>query len=279
MFMARRKTDDWKIVAAQLCPSEFDVLQVGKSSEADVGEFILPDGTKVDGDAWMRFLGVYLSEGCTDSDRPRVTVYQNPGPKMELMLKALNSMGLPWYVNGNQMSLTHKGLAEYTRQFGLSAQKFVPSEVMGASVRQINLFLEAFNLGDSDDHYGRRRYVSGSNRLIGDLQALIFLVGKAGVISTDTRTSMVSPINGKTYVAQPVYSVEESTRNKVSIRGKDIVQYDGMIGCVTLPTTHLLTVRRNGRVCISGNTGEMGTVMKYCTAEESLLAQKVLLPL
>jgi phosphoribosylamine-glycine ligase len=279
MFMARRKTTDWKIVPAQDCPCEFDILQTGLSTEADIGEFVLPDGTRIDGDAWMRFLGLYLSEGCTDLDRPRVTIYQNPGPKQEIMAEALKSMKLPWRVNGNRISLTHKGLAEYVRQFGLSAQKFVPPEVLGASARQIKLFLEAFNLGDGDNHYGRRRYCSGSERLIGDLQALMHLVGKAGVITTDTRTSMVSPLNGKTYTAQPVYAVEESTRKKVSIRGKEIVQYDGMIGCVMLPTTHLLTVRRNGRVCISGNTGEMGTVMKYCPIEESKLAQEMLLPL
>lgn len=279
MYAARRKTEDWRFVEAQTCPSEFDVKQVGKSQEPDVGEFILPDGTRIDGDAWMRFLGVYLSEGYTSADRPRVVVCQNPGPKQDLMYEALLAMKLPWYINDNKMMLTHAGLAEYSRQFGLSAQKFVPKEVMGASARQINLFLEAFNLGDGDDHGGHRRYCSGSYRLISDLQALMYLTGKTGVISTDTRTSMVSPLNGKTYAAQPVYSVEESSREKVSVRGREIVPYDGMIGCVTVPSTHLLAVRRNGRVALCGNTGEMGTAMKYVPLAESVLAQKMLLPI
>jgi phosphoribosylamine--glycine ligase len=55
------------------------------------------------------------------------------------------------------------------------------------------------------------------------------------------------------------------------------ISYDGMIGCVTLPTTHLLFVRRNGRVTICGNTGEQGTVMRY--VKKSKLADLVLKPL
>lgn len=281
MLVKRRKTTQWKVVPANQCPSEFAIPQVGRTTAPDYGDIHLPDGTIVPADAWMRLMGLFLSEGCVDKDRPRTTIYQNPGAKQDIMLQALLSTGLPWYVNGNRISVTHEGLADYLRQFGLSHDKFIPKEVFEASARQIDLFLEAFNLGDGDDHGGRRRYCSGSQALIGGLQALMFLVGKAGAITVDTRTTMVNPINGKTYAAQPVYFVEESGRTEVGMRGDQVqsVPYDGMIGCVTLSTTHLIVVRRNGRVAVTHNTGEMGTAMRYVTAEQSKLAREMLLPL
>lgn len=281
MLVKRRKTTEWKVVPANQCPSEFSIPQTGFSTNPDYGDVVLPDGTVISGDAWMQLMGLYLSEGCVDKDRPRVTIYQNPGSKQDIMVRALRETKFDWYVNDNRISVTHEGLADYLRDFGLSKDKFIPPEIFSASARQINLFLEAFNLGDGDNHYNRRRYCSGSSALIGGIQALMFLIGKAGTITADTRTEMVSPVNGKVYAAQPVYSVEESGRSEVGLRSGDVTyeQYDGMIGCVTLSTTHLIVVRRNGRVAVTHNTGEMGTAMKYVPIEDSKLAQEMLIPI
>lgn len=281
MWVARRKTDRWGFYDAQYCPSEFDVQQTARSVEKDLDFVTIPAAfgyreMAFSADDWFRFMGLYLSEGYVD-ERGRIHICQTVGAKKDIMRDSLRRLGIAFSEYDVKFTLEKSAISLYLSEFGRSSEKFVPDYIKSASARQIDLFLEAFCLGDGDWHYGHRRYHSGSYRMIGDIQELLLRIGKVGIISVDKRTVMTSPLNGKVYEARPVYSIEESTRTKASIRDKRVVDYSGKIGCVTLPSTHLLFVRRSGRVAISGNTGEMGTVLRY--TEDSPLAERLLRPL
>lgn len=283
MWAARRKTNSWHFYNADACPSEFDILQTGYTAERSWGDVVIPaiekyPEVRISADIWIAFMGLYLSEGYID-ERGRIHICQCPGSKKEAMRVMLDDTGLKFHEYENKWTSTpdYQQIAEYLRTFGHSREKFVPSDIKNASSSQLHIFLAAFCLGDGDSHEGRRRYTSGSYRMISDLQEMMLRIGKTGVISMDKRTMMVSPINGKEYEAQPVYSIEEATREKVSIRESERIHYSGKIGCVALPTTHLLFIRRNECVAISGNTGEMGTVLRY--TKESALFEQVVRPL
>lgn len=281
MWAARRKTDDWDFYEASNCPSEFNIRQTAETTAEDWGETVIPGfaeatDVKLDSDDWFAFLGLYLSEGHV-GDRGRIYIAQQPGYKRDLMRKILAK--LPWrfveYTRG--FYTTAKLLAISLLPFGHSIDKFVPDYIKAASKRQINLFLDAFCLGDGDIHEGRRRFHSGSYQLISDLQELFLRIGKAGVISEDKRRTMLNPINGKTYACLAVYSLEESDRSTIGLRSGTVETYSGKIGCVTLQTTHIIFVRRNQRVAVCGQTGEQGTTLRF--VKKSKLFEAVLRPL
>lgn len=274
MYAARRKTSAWKFYAASETPSEFEVLQTAKTSASDKEYFTLPgylDGRgythpalKIPVDAWAAFLGIYLSEGsCVPSGA--VKVAQIPGEKRDAMRAVMLAMPFRFCEPKNVFKISSVQLASYLKKFGTSRVKYVPDFIKTASARQIDIFLHWFCMGDGDWHEGRRRYHSASWRLISDIQELMLKIGLTGAITEDHRAE------------NTVFSIEESTRKKVAVKRKTVVPYSGMVGCVTLPTTHLLFVRRNGRVAICGNTGEQGTICQY--VETDKMADEMLKPM
>lgn len=282
MYAAQRKRNKWKFYDAENMPTEAAVLHAGITCADEIQSFALPefkDGRGymwpslwIDADAWFQFMGIYLSEGSCYKNGIRVA--QIPGAKRDQMRSMLRKLPFKFCECKNTFKIYSTQLAAYLRPFGTSLNKSVPLYIRHASARQIDLFLSAFCLGDGDIHNGKRRYHSGSREMIGNIQEMMLKIGKAGIIYTDSRA------------ANPVYSIEETDRKQSIIRRRTPkgcttetkrVHYDGMIGCVTLPTTHLLIVRRNGRAVISGNTGEQGTVLRV--VRNSKLADMVLAPM
>ena len=274
MYAARRKTSAWKFYAASQTPCEFEVLQTAKTPASDKEYFTLPEymdgrgythpALKIPGDAWAAFMGIYLSEGsCAPGGA--VKVAQIPGEKRDAMRAVMLAMPFRFCEPKNVFKISSVQLANYLKKFGTSRVKYVPDFIKTASARQIDIFLHWFCMGDGDWHEGRRRYHSASWRLISDIQELMLKIGLTGAITEDCRAE------------NTVFAIEESTRKKVAVKRKAVVPYSGMVGYVTLPTTHLLFVRRNGRVAICGNTGEQGTVCQY--VETDKLAQQFLIPM
>lgn len=287
MWMARRKKSDFRFYDAAHAPGESVILQHGTWHGTRLETFYLPasiDGRRkrnapvpIDGDLWCQFLGFYLSEGSVGPNH--VKIAQLPGLKRDQMEAVLKRLPFSFSRGRQALKIHSTQLAAYLRPMGHSHQKRVPTEIRWATPSQINLFLDAYVLGDGDIHNGFRRVSSNSWFMISDIQELLTKLNRTGVISVDKRTTMHAP-NGKTYkITHPVYSIQETDRTSVSLRknNKRKVAYSGFIGCVTLPTTHLLIVRRNGRVAICGNTGEMGTLLTF--VKKSKLADKTLKPL
>ncbi|MEW6008825.1 MAG: phosphoribosylamine--glycine ligase [Candidatus Omnitrophota bacterium] len=214
---------------------------------------------------WVRFLGVYLSEGNTTKGKrgsKRVYISQKKSSinfyKIKRIIERL-PFNFSYDSKYHKFRINSTQLATYLERFGISYEKFVPDYIKNAKKDILIGFLKAFNLGDGDIHYGKMRFFSSSKRLIDDIQEMIVKIDCSGVITVDKRKTMVNPINKKTYKARPIYSIEIKKRNKTSIRKNNfkIINYDGHVGCVTVSTGFVI-VRRNNRVAISGNTGGMG---------------------
>ncbi|MBW2976072.1 hypothetical protein KY347_01350 [Candidatus Woesearchaeota archaeon] len=214
---------------------------------------------------WVRFMGLFLSEGYV-SDRKkehRVYICQTRKSKYFQDFKKILSK-LPYNFlydeKSSKFRINSVQLAKILKKFGISKEKFIPDYIKNAKKEHIVEFLNAFIMGDGDIHYGRLRICSGSKKLIDNVQELILKTGKSGIISIDKRKKMLNPINKKYYKANKVYSIEIKPEIRVGIRKKDIkeISYKGYIGCVSVPTGFVM-VRRKNRAAISGNTGGMGS--------------------
>ncbi len=228
---------------------------------------------------WAAFLGLYLSEGYAIRSRldgSRVYICQERSSKhYESMRKILDRLPFRSYEDKKGFRINSAPLYDYLKRFGTAHDKYVPIDIKNAKPRTIEIFLEAFCLGDGDIHRGQMRLCSSSKKLIDDFQELFMKIGRVGIITKDKRKTMINPINKKMYAASPIYSIEVKKRDKTGIRKKDVreVEYKGYIGCVTV-STGLIVVRRNHRVAISGNTGGMGSysdnniILPFLTQED-----------
>ncbi|TFG12752.1 MAG: hypothetical protein EU535_05850 [Promethearchaeota archaeon] len=214
---------------------------------------------------WIQFMGLYLSEGyITDTkNEHRVYICQSKNSKyfrdFEKILSNL-PFDYSYREEDSKFRINSIQLVNILKEFGKSKDKFIPFYIKNAEKEHIIEFLNTFLLGDGNIHYGNKRYYSSSKKLIDDIQELILKIGKSSIITVDKRKKMLNPLNNKYYKANEVYSLEIKPESKVGIRKKDIkrVNYQGYIGCVTVPTGFVV-VRRNNRVAISGNTGGMGS--------------------
>ena len=214
---------------------------------------------------WIRFMGLFLSEGyVVDSkDCHRVYICQTKKSgylcEFEKILSKL-PFGHTYSEKDSKFRINSIQLSRILKKYGEAKQKYIPAYIKNSEDKDIIEFLKAFRMGDGSIHLKNERFHSASRRMIDDLQELIVKIGKSGIITVDKRKRMVNPINRKQYKANPVYSIEIKPAEVVGIRKKDIkkIRYEGYIGCVDI-SNGFVVVRRNNRVSISGNTGGMGS--------------------
>ena len=291
MFGKRRKTGEpYKLVEAQKTPAEFVVPLVGKWRGKETDLFYLPaykDGRgythkekQIPMDAWIKFLGIYLSEGNTSKNQ-FVIIAQLDGNKCDEMRSIIQDLGFNFCRCKKQFKIYSCQLANYLKQFGYCNEKFVPTFIKDLSVRQIDLFINAYVLGDGcrrtiNDKFSEptRRITTTSKKMADDVQELFLKIGSVSIVGEHNATELFSKFyNDKWYRASTSYTIEESTRKESCFRGKTKIKYSGKVGCVTVPTSHLIFVRRNGRVSICGNCGEMGTVARFTIDQTKLFAE------
>ena len=214
---------------------------------------------------WLRFLGLYLAEGSIHSAWA-VNITQMD--KVKKVAKALD--GLPFNITYNQHSFVIHSvqLAVHLSGLGLAATKRVPDYVKELSPELIDVFLDAYLLGDGTLHKGQRLYYTASLGMADDLQELIFKAGRLANISPCALKGSLMTVGGKTYRRKyDVQMVSERARynrfwfETASSRGHRYIKhvpYDGMVYDVTVPN-HTLYVRRNGKPFWSSNCTRMGS--------------------
>ena len=275
MLIKNRKTKKEKILDAQKLSGECNLylsgIWKGKSLKVyRIKEFDYKFGRKlkkynINFSDWVKFMGLFLSEGYIFDNKKehRVFICQSPTSRhFEEFKKILSKLPFKFFYSPKdyKFRINSIQLCKVLSEYGLSHEKFVPNYIKNANRKNIEEFLDAFLMGDGSIHNGRKRFHSGSKRLIDDIQELVMKLRRSSIITLDKRKTMLNPINKKYYKANPVYSLEIKPENEVGIRKKDIkkIDYIGYIGCVTV-STGFVVVRRNNRVAISGNTGGMGS--------------------
>lgn len=275
MLVKNRKTKKMKIVEADSFQGENEILLSGVWKGKSQKYYYIEEYDykfnrklkiqKIKFKDWLRFMGIFLSEGYATirKDGCRVHVCQTKKSKYFHDFEGILSK-LPFKFSfserDSKFRINSIQLAKLLKTFGNSKEKYIPDYIKNATKEDIIEFLNAFLLGDGDIHYGKMRFHSGSKKMIDDIQELILKIGTSSIITVDKRKKMLNPINKKYYKANEVYSLGIKPENSVGIRKKDIseVNYNGHVGCVTV-STGFVVVRRNNRVAISGNTGGMGS--------------------
>lgn len=212
---------------------------------------------------FAQFMGLYLSEGSTR--KGSISIYQRVRrPDMQAILDAT---GLKWkWREGGKAAgwyTWEPSVAEYLRQFGKAAQKFVPWHIKQMAPSAIQAFIFAYTAGDG--HIRRRAngaeehtIFTTSERMAGDMQEL---AQKAGWNSSTRKVKpQISVLEGRTIKNTGGYSITfKKTASRAELLKKNFrrVEYDGIVYCLSVPH-HTLYVRRNGKPSWNGNTPACG---------------------
>jgi UDP-glucuronate decarboxylase len=225
---------------------------------------------KIKMDLWLEFMGYYLSEGSTRISKQKkkspngkiyecgifkVQISQSETVKplnFEKIKKCLDKMPFNYNISraGNSyFVISNKQLAHYLIQFGKSKDKFIPTDLLSLSKRQLNIILDALILGDGTRKHNSniKTYFSSSYKLMSNIQDILLKIGTFGNILKEKRKDEDKKENKMYYMTINSRSERDYTYSKPIINN-----YNGYVYCVNVKN-HVIFVRRNGKGVFCGN--------------------------
>ena len=198
-----------------------------------------------------------MSEGSNVSPNI-VIVTQTKEKSQKEMFKIINQLPFKSRIDekNNNIVMTSYQIQSYVEQFGHAKDKFIPDFIKKLSLELINIFLDAYILGDGMIRdRNKKRVWTASPKMADDLQELFIKIGSRASVSHRTRLYNFS--HGASGISTS-YCVRELIRKSSWIRKRNIYKkhYKGKVYCVSVPNS-LILVRRNGFVTICGNSISM----------------------
>lgn len=228
---------------------------------------------------WATLLGAYIADG---NCKKNSIVFGNcPSHKSSIFTEIAAAAGFEAKMYGIDLYINSAALSQHLKDFGTSSEKYVPQYIKDSTPAVISGFLRGYGLGDGTRRPTNLTYSTSSRRLADDLHELCLKVGWAASVATRDRRGESHMLNGYECVNRLIgYEVRVSqakVKSELSPSCAYRQRYDGKVYCVTVPS-HVIYVRRNGKSCWIGQTGEMGSITAYTTATDRL-ARDFLLPL
>ena len=219
---------------------------------------ILIAGKYYDMELWAKLLGYYLADGyyCYNEKRYEyrtfITKSKTASPiEWEAIKTLLTALDIKFIedIKHNQFIIGGKEFTEYFKQFGKSADKFVPHYIMESTTNIRSIFFNALTYFDSANKTEHSfLYSSISNQLAEQTGWLAISLGYA-----------------VTYIKR--MKIGENMQHQVLIQNKNTAfvvnqrgdtnyyteQYKGNVYCAEVPG-HILFIRRNGKTMGCGNS-------------------------
>lgn len=253
-------------------PSSFRFLTYVPFWKGKTPEIFVFDNKKYDAKIFCEFMGYYLSEGsitfykdkfqrinisqCKEENRKKIF-----DCCQKLFECSLQKERIEVYLSRKDIELIN-----LFKSVGKSFEKFIPDFIKECSTEYLFIFLDAFCLGDGTIHRGtifdgfqckpQRIFSTSSIQLASDIGELLLKIGKRPSYRNKGKSIYHCKKQGKDYLANyDQWEVNElSTKfNLRSHMNEILVEYDDIVYDVELERNHTLVVRREGKVCVSGN--------------------------
>jgi len=197
-----------------------------------------------------------LSEGSLGS-RERYEIHISQRKNKDKIIECVKKLGYKYYVSDDKVKIYGKSLFMYLKQFGRSADKFIPREIIDLSPRLLKYLFESLISGDghrySESNY---RYVSISKQLINDISEVGLKIGLTPTIIDIKNLGTQYPN------AKKCWQVGFRRCSETKILKKNLVEtyYKGKVYCITTEPNHNVFIRYNKRVSISGQSAEFAMI-------------------
>lgn len=233
------------------------------------GSGLYEEDLKISGDAFIRFFGYWVTEGSLSGNKVFIAQRKSVNPKVyEKIASAMREIPVPGknYEYADTVGFCDARVSSYLTQFGKSAEKYIPREIMNASKRQLQILFDACLDGDGGtyyrekDNHTRVELFTNSEKLANDYQELALKLGLSANIKPQRRMKTYTLADGSTKAHKTVeYVVRYTKKHEVwansdkRYNNESWVDYSGRVYCVEVQN-NLIYVRRNGIPLWSGNT-------------------------
>ncbi len=255
------KNNNWKISPVKELTNKYIVIPRACSWKGNSPEKIRIGKHSIDFNTFVKFFGIWVSEGCAThaGKRKFVVVSQSPQSKYFPEIKKLFNELKVKHIEckdgkGIQFRIEDDDFYNYFKIFGKSGEKYIPRNIKNSTPEILRLFLNWYIKGDG--HIKKNKaihFVSKSERLIDDLQETCV---KLGIGCTKQ--------NNKNFFRMETHKTKsgmDKWYSKLMPRNFSLKQYRGQVFCVSVPKG-LILVRRNGKTAVSGNCMSMRGVRK-----------------
>lgn len=226
------------------------------------------EGVSCDMNAFLKFLGFYMAEGCSDVKKNCISLAYNAFDEEELVCDILNDCGLKFkdrtIGSSGLKRINQKVLAKWLfENCGHCAwNKKVPEFVKNLSPNQIKIFLEYLFFGDGHKTQTSNILTTTSRQLADDVEELLI---KCGDSFREYKSRIRYSVSKYKSIASKheVYEINWLKLNDAEIdmskakKCKSFIEeytdYDDYVYCLTVPN-HIMYVRRNGKGCWCGNS-------------------------
>lgn len=219
-------------------------------------EVIIPP-REIDMKAWLEFFGFWLADGCWRSPRKNgkvsydVYIKQN-AENEEYVLNLIRGIGfipkIEHYRAGgyNNYCIHSQQLWEYLRQFGKSADKYIPEEFLSLAPEYLEVLFRGYTNGDSTMNKTTLELSSKSRQLMDNIQELVLkLEGSVAQIrerekkladGTPTTLWLLRYVPNRTHKIRTSYGTPQK------------INYCGKICKPQVEDNKLILLRRNGTI-------------------------------
>ena len=215
-------------------------------------------------DLWLKFLGIYLSEGSInhlDGNDNKVIISQTKiGNKLKIF-KELKKLPFNARMEKNGIVVVSRQLKFYLRQFGYCYDKFIPDAIKKLPSDKLQILIDWLILGDGTSYKGVNRkkvfvYYTTSAKLKDDFEEIVLKTNKT--YKTVSRPCRDGCIRGRVLPKEnmaPCYEIRIRQNTKITakhLHRKDL-KYKGKVFCLGLPEHHNFYIRRDGSGYFTGN--------------------------
>lgn len=266
----QKKYDTSKI--ARCAATEYGV---GKGGFYRGAEYFAPDkedvllGDKIISfDLFCEFMGYYLADGSMMRDYGIVLSQKKGEPAFDKMVACITKLGYEPHIGKETIVFYHRAFGRNLLKFGKAADKYVPQEILTASKRQIQIFLDAFVLCDGSKRAPKsfigshghkfvstneeRCYYTTSKQLAADLGVLLLQTDKRPSYSEASPHATTKKDGTIIYSRLTCYIIRECRSKTATVFSKERVPYKGQVYDLTLAKNHIMYIQYNGK-CFWGS--------------------------
>ena len=182
------------------------------------------------------------------------------------MYEELKEFPFKIYKCKESLIIHNKELGEELSKFGKCTTKFIPDNIKELNPELIRIFLIAYSKADGTLKKGKIwkgykfndsiQFFTSSDKLASDLGELILKAGgRPSYYLNKCAGKEIEFRNGVYTINKDVWTIRWNTQVHNYLYNMEIadIEYDDSVYCVEVPKYHTLLVRRNGKVCWSGN--------------------------
>lgn len=238
---------------------------------------------KIPIDLWMKFMGIYLSEGdCSIANKRNVVhIFQKKEEICDEIKKMMDELPFEYTIKGKSckcFSVYDMRLNKYLKQFGNCYTKYIPFDIKKQSKEMLRIFYDWFVMGDGRKR-GKGKYqntddvFSTSKQMVMDLNEIQLKIGYCGSYHEEDRKHdrMIENRLIKGENCQNMHFTLRSLTKGIYLDSRmlEITEedYEGKVYCVEVENHTFYTMCNNGKCLWSGNSSIDGGRISHIIRE------------